>query len=50
MNRSLKPCFNVLIAIAEHSLEGGDHIADHIFGRVMQQRGKLPFLIKIGRD
>src|SRR5690606_30303446 len=32
-----------LIVNAESRLERTDHIADHIFGSIMQQRGEAPF-------
>ena len=34
----LEPLLDGLVSAADDSLEGGDHIADHIFGCIMQQR------------
>ena len=38
-----------LVGAADHRLERRDHVADHIFRRVVQQHGKPPRPVDIGR-
>jgi hypothetical protein len=44
-----KPPLDALVGVADHRLERRDHVADHIFGRVVQQNGKPPAAIHSGR-
>ena len=38
MHSRFQPLLDGLVPTADDRLEGGDHVADHIFGRVVQQR------------
>src|SRR4051812_29284571 len=40
MNGREQPQLDRLVAVTDHRLEGRDHVADHIFGGVVQQHGK----------
>ena len=42
VDRGKQPLLDRLVVLAEHRLERRDHVADHVFGRVVQQGGEPP--------
>src|SRR5690606_16421520 len=42
MNGMLQALLDRLVILAKGGLERRDHVADHIFGRIVQERGELP--------
>ena len=40
MDRRLQPRFDGLVGVPDHRLEGRDHVADHVFGCIVQQDGE----------
>ena len=44
-----QPVLELAVIHAQRGLEGRDHVADHIFGRIVQKRAQPPARIKTGR-
>jgi len=40
MDRRQEPRLDGLVGVPDHRLERRDHVADHVFGRIVQQRGQ----------
>ncbi len=50
VDRGLQPLLEGLVVDAERRLEGRDHVADHIFGGVVQQGGQAPARLHVRPD
>ena len=50
MDRAEEPLFHRLVIVANDRLERRDHVADHIFGRIVQQHHETPARGNAGVD